>query len=99
MIFHAYYWMGIAFVCLCLMTAMMVWYFRQQQKRHPELVDLMADTSECELHKIQVNIYTNEIIIDGIAYPSRCQVVSLVGLPDETAHARNLIHGTQYRIQ
>ena len=78
MIFHAYYWMGIAFVCLCLMTAMMVWYFRQQQKRHPELVDLMADTSECELHKIQVNIYTNEIIIDGIAYPSRCQVVSLL---------------------
>lgn len=78
MIFHAYYWMGIAFVCLCLTTAMMAWYFRQQQKRHPELVDLMADTSERELHKIQVNIYTNEIIIDGAAYPSRSQVVSLL---------------------
>ena len=78
MIFHAYYWMGIAFVCLCSTTAMMAWYFRQQQKRHPELVDLMADTSERELHKIQVNIYTNEIIIDGAAYPSRSQVVSLL---------------------
>lgn len=78
MIFHAYYWMGIAFVCLCLTTAMTIWYFRQQQKRHPELVDLMADTSECELHKIKVNIYTNEIIIDSIAYPSRSQVVSLL---------------------
>lgn len=78
MIFHAYYWMGIAFICVCLMVAMLLWYFRQQQKRHPELVDLMADTSERELHKIQVNIYTNEIIIDGAAYPSRSQVVSLL---------------------
>ena len=51
LIFHAYYWMGIAFICLCLVVAMLVWYFRHQQKLHPELSDMIADTSECEFQK------------------------------------------------
>ena len=59
LIFHAYYWMGIAFICLCLVVAMLVWYFRHQQKLHPELSDMIADTSECEFKKIRVNRYTN----------------------------------------
>ena len=48
LIFHAYYWMGIAFICLCLVVAMLIWYFHHQQKLHPELGDMIADTSECE---------------------------------------------------
>ena len=51
LIFHAYYWMGIAFICLCLVVAMLIWYFHHQQKLHPELGDMIADTSECEFKK------------------------------------------------
>lgn len=50
LIFHAYYWMGIAFICLCLVVAMLIWYFHHQQKLHPELGDMIADTSECEFN-------------------------------------------------
>lgn len=78
LIFHAYYWMGIAFICLCLVVAMLVWYFRHQQKLHPELSDMIADTSECEFKKIRVNRYTNEITIDGTTRPSRRQVATLL---------------------
>lgn len=78
LIFHAYYWMSVAFICICLMAAMTIWYFRHQQKLHPELANLVTDTSECEFQKLRVNIYTNEIIIDGTTYPSRRQVVTLL---------------------
>lgn len=32
MVFHAYYWMGIAFICICLTAAMPLWYFHHQKK-------------------------------------------------------------------
>ena len=57
LIFHAYYWMGIAFICLCLVVAMLVWYFRHQQKLHPELSDMIADTSECEFKNTGEPLY------------------------------------------
>ena len=59
-------------------VAMLVWYFRHQQKLHPELSDMIADTSECEFKKIRVNRYTNEITIDGTTRPSRRQVATLL---------------------
>ena len=70
--------MGIAFICLCLVVAMLIWYFHHQQKLHPELGDMIADTSECEFKKIRVNRYTNEITIDGTTRPSRRQVATLL---------------------
>ena len=36
MIFHAYYWMGIAFACISLMATMALWYFSRQQNLHPK---------------------------------------------------------------
>ena len=78
LIFHAYYWMGIAFICLCLFVAMLAWYFRRQQKLHPELGDMIASASEREFKKIRVNRYTNEITIDGTTHPIRRQVATLL---------------------
>ncbi len=77
-IFHAYYWMGAAFICLCLAIAMLAWYFRHQQRLHPELGGLMADTSERELKKIRVDCRTNEITIGGTTRPVRRQVAALL---------------------
>ena len=95
LIFHAYYWMGIAFICLCLVVAMLVWYFRHQQKLHPELSDMIADTSECEFKKIRVNRYTNEITIDGTPVQAAAKwrpywIISLK-LPHTKSHSRNSI--------
>ena len=78
LIFHAYYWMGIAFICLCLFVAMLAWYFRRQQKLHPELGNMIASASEREFKKIRVNRYTNEITIDGTTHPIRRQVATLL---------------------
>lgn len=78
LISHAYYWMGIAFICLCLFVAMLAWYFRRQQKLHPELGDMVASASEREFKKIRVNRYTNEITIDGTTHPIRRQVATLL---------------------
>ena len=36
MIFHAYYWMGVAFACISLMATMALWYFSRQQNLHPK---------------------------------------------------------------
>ena len=85
LIFHAYYWMGIAFICLCLVVAMLVWYFRHQQKLHPELSDMIADTSECEFKKIRVNRYTNEIT------KWRPYWIISLKLPHTKSHSRNSI--------
>ena len=94
LIFHAYYWMGIAFICLCLVVAMLIWYFRHQQKLHPELSDMIADTSECEFKKIRVNRYTNEITIDGTTQAAakwRPYWIISLKLPHTKSHSRNSI--------
>lgn len=78
MIFHAYYWMATAFACISLVAAMVLWYFYQQQKLHPERANLTADTRDCRFGKLQVNVYTNEITMKGISKKSRRQVVTLL---------------------
>ena len=79
LIFHAYYWMGIASFAYAWLSPCWYGISAISKKLHPELSDMIADTSECEL-KIRVNRYTNEITIDGTTCPSRRQVATFTGL-------------------
>ncbi len=79
MISHAYYWMGIALICVCLIMALLIWYLYRQHKIHPEWLGLITtETMESYFKKIKVNIHTNEIITDGITLQSSHQVVVLL---------------------
>ncbi len=78
MIIHAYFWMGISFVFLCLIVIMQLWFFFHKQKLHPELIRLITNTSECTIQEIKTNIYTNEITISGKTTKSRRQLVTLL---------------------
>lgn len=78
MIIHAYFWMGTSFVSLCLIVIMQLWFFFHKQKLHPELIGLITDTAESAFQEIKINIYTNEITINGKTTKSRRQLVTLL---------------------
>lgn len=78
MVFHAYYWMGIAFICICLTAAMPLWYFHHQKKLHSEQDTPMSDAQKGEFKKLRVNIHTREVTLGNISRKSRLQVVTLL---------------------
>lgn len=78
MIFHAYYWMGVAFACISLMATMALWYFSRQQNLHPKQTCPTISTQGSKFKKLQVNVYTNEITMEGLSQKSRNQVVTLL---------------------
>ena len=71
MIFHAYYWMGIAFACISLMATMALWYFSRQQNLHPKQTCPTISTQGSKFKKLQVNVYTNEITMEGLSQKRR----------------------------
>ena len=87
MIFHAYYWMGVAFACISLMATMALWYFSRQQNLHPKQTCPTISTQGSKFKKLQVNVYTNEITMEGLSQKSRNQVVT----PSIKSHFQNSI--------
>ena len=70
--------MGVAFACISLMATMALWYFSRQQNLHPKQTCPTISTQGSKFKKLQVNVYTNEITMEGLSQKSRNQVVTLL---------------------
>ncbi|MCD8319023.1 MAG: hypothetical protein LUC45_09435 [Paraprevotella sp.] len=77
-IFHASYWMGIAFICLCLFVMSLFWNLHRQRRLSPPTEAPSTEPDRTELQKLKVNIYTNDVFFGDIKKKGRHQTVALL---------------------